>query len=152
MRNTNPLLFNLTPCLQSVQHFKSRVATSLTTHIVAFLTWWFEKKNQEYFDLKIKFILFSEKNRVFTWFEIIDYLGQLACRPPDTCNSSAVTNDAASDARNAIALATSSGCPIRPSGWTVATCSTHYIPRTIHGANNKIIREKRKSREVLALL
>ena len=40
-----------------------------------------------------------------------------ACRPPSTRTCSPVMSDAASDARNAITLATSSGWPARPSGW-----------------------------------
>src|SRR6185437_10012386 len=39
-----------------------------------------------------------------------------SCEPPQTCKVSPVINEARSDARNAIAPATSSGVPNRPSG------------------------------------
>ena len=43
--------------------------------------------------------------------------------PPDTSNMSPVVKDAASDARNRMALAHSSGLPARPRGWSVlASC------------------------------
>ena len=44
------------------------------------------------------------------------YLGQLQARPPSTHRLEPVVKLASLDARNAIALATSSGCPTLPIG------------------------------------
>ena len=41
----------------------------------------------------------------------------MACLPPSTGILTPVENEASSDAKNAIALATSSGSPGRPSAW-----------------------------------
>lgn len=43
------------------------------------------------------------------------YLGHIAWRPPSTGSDAPVMYDESSEARKAIALATSSGCPGRPS-------------------------------------
>lgn len=60
---------------------------------------------------QIKIIyLFSFRSR---WSK--NYLGHIAWRPPSTGSDAPVMYDESSEARKAIALATSSGCPGRPS-------------------------------------
>src|SRR5262245_19296065 len=54
-----------------------------------------------------------------------------ASRPPSTATYEPVMNDAFSDARNSTAFATSSACPMRPSGWILpvfSSCSLRLEP------------------------
>ena len=51
------------------------------------------------------------------------YRGHIAWRPPSTGTVAPVMKEAASDARNAMVDATSSGCPGRPSGCVSFECS-----------------------------
>ena len=45
------------------------------------------------------------------------YLGHIACLPPSTGTHAPVINEESSDARKAMVLATSHGCPGRPNAW-----------------------------------
>lgn len=51
----------------------------------------------------------------------------MACLPPSTGRLAPVMNDASSDARNAIVLATSSGCPGLPRACVVLLLSRNYL-------------------------
>ena len=55
------------------------------------------------------------KQEILSFFFLIFYLGHIACLPPSTGRLIPVENEASSEAKNAIALATSSASPGRPS-------------------------------------
>lgn len=61
-----------------------------------------------------------------------DYLGHIAWRPPSTGSDAPVMYDESSEARKATALATSSGCPGRPSACVSLDRSKNWRTKQEH--------------------
>lgn len=64
--------------------------------------------------------------------DLLFYLGHIACLPPSTGTHAPVMKEESSEAKKAIAFATSSGCPGRPKAWVSLDLSRNWKKKIGH--------------------